>query len=269
MTEDTVETSVPRTVYKKETVNSSDKKNDVREYSPLIEEQKSLVSDSEGLEQGENETDNLDVKKDIFDMTEGELRGLDKDKLVKSVLTLRELADKDPLTELYNRRAFFREAERILELAKRREIPVAIGFLDLNKFKLINDNYGHDVGDEVLKLVSKGLLNTIRKSDFACRYGGDEFAALVLPGAKKGTRTSIETRLSNNIQKLVQQKRLEDPKFPDIEFSLGIEYIDINSSNPIQKAIKKADTEMYNKKPKDLGILENNDEPPNQINEEQ
>ena len=92
------------------------------------------------------------------------------------------LATHDPLTELGNRREFMAELNRILTVAKRYELQIALFYLDLDQFKIINDSSGHEAGDDLLKLVAKTLKASIRTSDVLCRIGGDEFT-LIMPNA--------------------------------------------------------------------------------------
>jgi diguanylate cyclase (GGDEF)-like protein len=89
------------------------------------------------------------------------------------------LANLDPLTGLLNRRLFFVEANRVLDLAKRRQHPFALLYLDLDGFKAVNDTNGHEVGDDVLCQVALRLKGLLRESDLLARMGGDEFLILL------------------------------------------------------------------------------------------
>ena len=93
---------------------------------------------------------------------------------------LEELAIHDGLTGLYNRRYLDDALERELARAQREGHPVSIALIDLDNFKLLNDTYGHQAGDAVLRYVSAMLSEQVRSSDIACRWGGEEFV-LVLP----------------------------------------------------------------------------------------
>lgn len=90
-----------------------------------------------------------------------------------------ELATKDPLTGLLNRRSLTEHLERAIIHAERHQEPLALLFLDLDKFKLINDSFGHQVGDELLVQVADRLSSSVRKSDLVARLGGDEFIVLI------------------------------------------------------------------------------------------
>lgn len=91
----------------------------------------------------------------------------------------REIAFKDFLTSLYNRRYFFKSGQDIFEKAKRANKELAIAILDIDKFKNINDTYGHDIGDLALIRSAEILKETMRKSDLIARFGGEEFCILL------------------------------------------------------------------------------------------
>jgi diguanylate cyclase (GGDEF)-like protein len=95
---------------------------------------------------------------------------------------LSEQAIRDPLTELYNRRYMEDALERELAKAERENQPLCAIILDLDHFKRINDTYGHEAGDTVLKALAALLLVEARKTDIVCRYGGEEFV-VIMPGA--------------------------------------------------------------------------------------
>ena len=89
------------------------------------------------------------------------------------------LATRDSMTKCFNRRAFFETFEKIWVSSKRYGHPLSCIMVDVDHFKSVNDNYGHAMGDEVLKKVSAVLLDTARDSDIVCRYGGEEFCVLL------------------------------------------------------------------------------------------
>jgi diguanylate cyclase (GGDEF)-like protein len=102
---------------------------------------------------------------------------------------LREQAIRDPLTELYNRRYMEDTIERELAKAERENNPLSAIILDLDHFKSINDTYGHEAGDAVLKSLAQFLSAEARKTDIICRYGGEEFV-VIMPGA--GLEAAVE-----------------------------------------------------------------------------
>ena len=110
---------------------------------------------------------------------------------------LHEQAISDPLTGLYNRRYLSEFLSRELVRARRSATPVAVVFIDLDRFKRINDSFGHEAGDRVLTAVGALLKSKVRGSDIACRYGGEEFA-VIMPqaGVDAANRRAEDIRLA-------------------------------------------------------------------------
>lgn len=111
---------------------------------------------------------------------------------------LLHLATTDSLTSLANRTRFLDVFERERNHAIRNSSDLSLLLLDLDHFKCVNDNHGHDVGDEVLKYVSATISHRLRKTDLACRLGGEEFGVL-LPGASLERAISIAETIRKNI----------------------------------------------------------------------
>jgi diguanylate cyclase (GGDEF)-like protein len=99
---------------------------------------------------------------------------------------LTELACTDALTGLLNRRAFAQTLERDLSRADRSKTDLTLALIDIDHFKQFNDSYGHQLGDDVLKTVSRVLLDSIRSSDVAARFGGEEFVVILPATDMKG-----------------------------------------------------------------------------------
>jgi diguanylate cyclase (GGDEF)-like protein len=121
---------------------------------------------------------------------------------------LHETARTDQLTGLRNRRAFDEQAPILFNQAKgtsplehemRQQIDFSIIFLDIDFFKKINDAFGHEAGDEALKVVAGVLQKCSRKSDLVCRYGGEEFVVASL-GAKPGARFTMAERMRRTLE---------------------------------------------------------------------
>ena len=89
------------------------------------------------------------------------------------------LATNDPLTGVYNRRQLFRLLERETSLANRGHAPFAVGIMDIDRFKQVNDTYGHQTGDMVLKTIARTVHKNLRKIDHMARYGGEEFTMIL------------------------------------------------------------------------------------------
>ena len=103
----------------------------------------------------------------------------------KAETALREAAEHDPLTGLPNRSLIFEYTRHLLAAANRKHSRGAILFIDLDRFKPVNDQYGHEAGDELLRQVAKRMLACVRQEDMIGRIGGDEFV-IVLPTTHKG-----------------------------------------------------------------------------------
>ncbi|MGD9151945.1 MAG: diguanylate cyclase, partial [Desulfobacterales bacterium] len=99
-------------------------------------------------------------------------------RLKTSLENHRQLARTDHLTGIHNRRAFFDLANLELNKARRYQMPISVLYLDIDNFKQINDRYGHQVGDQLLRLVAKTIKDHIRSVDVTARFGGDEFGIL-------------------------------------------------------------------------------------------
>ena len=114
--------------------------------------------------------------------------------LTKQVRVLATLARTDELTGLPNRRAWDEQLARELARAKRRAVPLSVAMLDLDRFKAFNDEHGHQAGDLLLVETAAAWRAELRESDILCRWGGDEFAAL-LPDCPEHEAEQVIARL--------------------------------------------------------------------------
>jgi diguanylate cyclase (GGDEF)-like protein len=134
------------------------------------------------------EADSVIAKQQVppQELSDSELREMNKalrrslEEIQEQRLLLENQAIRDPLTGLYNRRYLDETLGRELARAKRDGFPVSLTMIDLDHFKMVNDNYGHAAGDAVLKELGAMLRANAREEDIPCRYGGEEFV-LVLP----------------------------------------------------------------------------------------
>ena len=116
---------------------------------------------------------------------------------------IREQSIRDPLTNLYNRRFLNEFMEREQALARRNQKPLAVVMLDLDHFKQLNDQFGHQTGDKVIEMVAKHLLRQSRRTDILFRYGGEEFL-VILPN----TNATQARHLAENWRVHVEQAQV-------------------------------------------------------------
>lgn len=154
--------------------------------------------------------------------------------------TINNLAYYDSLTGLANRTLFYKMADKFYNNCRRGQHLLALMFIDVNKFKNINDTYGHKIGDEILKEVSKVLINSTRKGDLVARFGGDEFLVL-LPSVKK--YEDIEVVASRILSIKNKPFKLGEIEI-NISLSLGISAYPKDGDN-VEELITKADKKMY------------------------
>ncbi|HCS29615.1 MAG TPA: diguanylate cyclase response regulator [Spongiibacteraceae bacterium] len=147
--------------------------------------------------------------------TQSDARDLNRD-----VAELRDLAYRDDMTGLLNRRAFFDRANAEFEIAKSSDEPMAVTILDIDHFKQINDTYGHAAGDEVLRKFGSLLKSSLRLHDIVGRIGGEEFA-VCLPNTTPMQAYSILERLRTHLAKLEFFKNDDGSERP-VTVSIGV-----------------------------------------------
>ena len=121
------------------------------------------------------------------------------DRLRRSVRETIELAVTDGLTGLYNRRYLDNHMRQLVDRAVTRGRPLSICVTDIDRFKSVNDTYGHDAGDEVLRELSRRIRQTVRGADLACRMGGEEFV-VVMPETDAAMAEMVAERLRASIE---------------------------------------------------------------------
>jgi diguanylate cyclase (GGDEF)-like protein len=149
----------------------------------------------------------------------------------------RLLARVDPLTGLPNRRDFFERGHLLLAAASRRREPFSAVFIDLDHFKAVNDQLGHDVGDRLLQQVAEIMRREVRAMDVAGRLGGDEFA-LLLPYTSPAEVLSLIQRIQGRLQ-----RGMEENHWP-VTFSIGIASYPAPSTD-LDNILSTADQLMY------------------------
>ena len=179
----------------------------------------------------------LEIATDITERKEMELALKEAHKKAKAA------ALEDDLTGLRNRRAFFELGNQLLKQSRRNGSPLAIIMLDLDHFKQINDNHGHDAGDAVLRHIGQVLESNVREADIAARIGGEEFAIL-LADAHAVEASDMAERLLSLMQKTPVWYR-------DVQIrptaSFGISSLHPEEPN-LENLMARADSAMYESK---------------------
>ncbi len=157
--------------------------------------------------------------------------------------TVKDLAMIDGLTGLYNRRAFEERLQIEIERSRRYENSLTLMILDLDKFKRINDTYGHIFGDMVLKKTASIIRGSVRTVDTVARYGGEEFAVILINADKNNSYKSAE-RIRSNIQSFVFEK---DGIREHMTISIGMAEYPIDGTD-VPTMISHADLAMYQSK---------------------
>ena len=159
------------------------------------------------------------------------------DRMIKD---LKRLTIEDSLTGLYNSRHFFQQLDKEIERSDRYFHPLSLIFIDIDKFKRINDTYGHMIGDEVLSLIAEKIESCLRTNDTAYRFAGDEFT-IILPETASGKAKVVADRI---LAKFVDEPIVVNGKsMPKISVSIGIAEHQRNEET--QQFVHRADVTMY------------------------
>jgi len=171
--------------------------------------------------------DELEPLRDLAQMAEQELAAV-------------QLATTDELTHVSNRRGFVRLAEHALSLCRRLGTPASLLFLDMDRFKQINDRYGHAEGDYALRSFAGLLTTTFRDSDVVGRLGGDEFAVLLTNASAQASADALA-----RLQQAADAHNLAGARGYELEFSAGQLAYDPALHGSIDALLQEADALMY------------------------
>jgi len=155
---------------------------------------------------------------------------------------LRTLGLTDALTGVSNRRFFDQRLDEESARARREAIPLSLVFIDVDHFKQVNDVGGHSFGDQVLRDVAGAILSQVRMFDVVSRFGGDEFAVLLI-GAARDTASEIGER----IRRAVEQTGLKHASdaIPAVTASIGIATVDRRLAHDANSLLESADRAVY------------------------
>lgn len=170
----------------------------------------------------------------------------DKLEIIRAKNKAEKLAMFDYLTRTYNRRAFFIRAREEYSRAKRLKKPVAVILTDLDKFKQVNDKYGHDAGDLVLKNFSKIIKRSVRKYDVVARFGGEEFVILL-----NGIDKHSAYKKAEELRRIIESTKIYSKKLDShlkYTASFGVAAVEEAGKYSLDELISKADMALYKAK---------------------
>lgn len=156
-----------------------------------------------------------------------------------SEMELRDLAVRDPLTNVFNRRVLEDNLHNAIHLRDRYDIVTSIIMLDIDHFKQINDTYGHDKGDQVLKVLATFLTEHLRSSDIICRYGGEEFV-VVMMNTRGKQALSVAQSLCQGVA--------EYGATTDLSFTVSCGVAESKQHDSVQSWFKRCDAALYRAK---------------------
>ncbi len=174
-------------------------------------------------------------------MTQAASAGKEVHKLLKQHEGLQEAAAIDKLTGLLNREAFAKKGAELLKAADQYALGYALLFVDLDRFKQVNDTLGHSAGDAALCRVAAALKGSVKATDAVCRYGGDEFVAIL--------HNYSDVEVAQTIGKITHAAKTQAGNSLEISLSIGIIYVPARSSaQKLDDLIAQADAFMYQSK---------------------
>lgn len=156
---------------------------------------------------------------------------------------VKRLATLDSLTGLLNRRYFLELAERSFMTAKRYKREFTVMMIDIDDFKLINDKYGHDLGDSVIKLVSRVIVDRLRTVDLVGRYGGEEFVVILPETCKEGAISA-----AHRIREAISSEIISVPENEKVSCTVSIGVAAFGEQVALVDMIKEADVFLYKAK---------------------
>ena len=162
-------------------------------------------------------------------------------RLLENNATLEKMVAIDRLTQIYNRNHYEQQLPLEIERANRNKMRLAFLMIDIDDFKSINDTFGHDIGDQVLRDVAQEIKNHLRKIDYLFRFGGEEFVAL-LPGAEKESAMRTAERIRDVVARTV---KAEDSRYITISIGGSIYPDDAKDE---EELFRRADRALYRAK---------------------
>lgn len=153
----------------------------------------------------------------------------------------------DPMTGLANRRGLFQQLELLLAAASRESRPISLLLIDIDHFKEVNDRWGHQVGDEVLKQLAQLLRYGVREMDLVARFGGEEFL-IALPGIDARTAAEIGDRIRAEVSSMslrISPELSQGKSCPSIRVSISVGVGEIGPCEDLDRVISRVDKALY------------------------
>jgi len=162
----------------------------------------------------------------------------------RRIAALERLVGRDPLTGVLNRRGFEAELDRALAFSRRYGTGAALAFFDIDRFKGINDRFGHAAGDLALVHVATALARNTRRSDIVARIGGDEFIVLLWTAGEADAAAKAE-----RVREIIERP---EAGRPDVAISVGVTVL--RTEDTAETALTRADAAMYADKTRRTGL---------------
>jgi diguanylate cyclase (GGDEF)-like protein len=210
----------------------------------LLNQSMSIIALSESDKPNKHRvTTEASIKKSTAIQALTHLVSVSTQELEEAQKRLERLAATDPLTRLCNRRHFFDISNNLYHHSERHSRPLSVVLMDVDRFKMINDNYGHHIGDKILVELALILKSHgRRKSDLICRYGGEEFIML-LPDTDRQEAAIIAENLRKDIEQ--RQFKIENDQTIQFTISLGVAQVDLDNKASLETTIHLADKALY------------------------
>jgi diguanylate cyclase (GGDEF)-like protein len=158
-------------------------------------------------------------------------------RLKKTIQKEKNLARIDFLTDIPNLKGFYEFGKREIEKCKRYKRKLSIAYIDCDNFKQVNDTYGHEAGDKLLRLIAETVQDSIRNTDLVARLGGDEFVVMLDETGVDTVHTVME-RVNKNLKAAVKSENF------NVTFSVGVAIFN-KVPDTLEEAVKRADELMY------------------------
>lgn len=167
------------------------------------------------------------------------------DSLRSSLDEAEEVVLRDPLTGVGNRRCFDVTIEKAIEESRSLGTPLSLVMCDIDHFKRINDAFGHQVGDEIIKMFSRVIETCVREGDTVIRYGGEEFA-IILPRASQEAARTVAERIRHQVESKKLTVRETNERIGTMTASFGV--AEHRSGEDVEMLVQRADNKLYEAK---------------------